>query len=75
MPKYRKPFSACLGMPIAPLSTPFYEGTGGLYLKIGNEMAMACVEDALPSMGRKGAMEGWQTVVRLKAATACADTS
>lgn len=40
LPKYRKPFSACLGMPIAPLSTPFYEGTGGLYLKIGNDIVL-----------------------------------
>lgn len=40
MPKYRKPFSACLGTPIAPLSTPFYEGTGGLYLKIGNDIVL-----------------------------------
>jgi hypothetical protein len=25
-------------MPIAPLKTPFLDGTGGLYLKIGNDI-------------------------------------
>ena len=30
----RKPFSALLGMPIAPLDSLEYEGTGGLYMKI-----------------------------------------
>jgi hypothetical protein len=34
VPKFRKPFSALLGLPIAPLNTPYYEGTGGLYLKL-----------------------------------------
>ena len=32
--KYRKPFSALLGVPIAPLNNPSYEGTGALYIKL-----------------------------------------
>ena len=40
VPAYRKAFSACLGVPIAPLSTPFLEGTGGLYLQIHNDIVL-----------------------------------
>ncbi|KAI0741487.1 hypothetical protein C8Q80DRAFT_1346753 [Daedaleopsis nitida] len=40
VPEYRKPFSACLGVPIEPLSTPLFEGTGGMYLKIGNDIVL-----------------------------------
>jgi hypothetical protein len=40
VPEYRKAFSTCLGVPIAPLSTPFLEGTGGLYLKINDDIVL-----------------------------------
>ena len=40
VPEYHKAFSACLGVPIVPLSTPFLEGTGGLYLKIDNNIVL-----------------------------------
>ena len=34
VPEYRKHFSSALGLPIAPLDTPYYEGTGALYLRL-----------------------------------------
>lgn len=37
VPKHRKPFSALLGLPVAPLRTPYYEGTGAVYLELGGE--------------------------------------
>jgi hypothetical protein len=35
VPKHRKPFSALLGLPIAPLETPYYDGTGAVYVELG----------------------------------------
>ena len=37
VPEYRKPFSAALGLPIAPREMPFHEGTGGLYLRLSDD--------------------------------------
>ncbi|KDQ07651.1 hypothetical protein BOTBODRAFT_192282 [Botryobasidium botryosum FD-172 SS1] len=37
VPGFRQPFSAALGLPIAPRETPYYEGTGGLYLRLGSD--------------------------------------
>ncbi|PWW76384.1 hypothetical protein C7212DRAFT_357329 [Tuber magnatum] len=45
IPEFRKAFTATLGLSIAPLRTPYYEGTGGLYFRL------ACHDDrvALPT--------------------------
>ncbi|KAI5993903.1 hypothetical protein EDD15DRAFT_2436455 [Pisolithus albus] len=49
VPEYRKHFTYRLGMPIAPLSTPYLEGTGGLFLKIGNDpVLLTCAHVARP---------------------------
>ncbi|KAI0263962.1 hypothetical protein BC834DRAFT_884755, partial [Gloeopeniophorella convolvens] len=37
VPDFRKPFSATLGLPIAPLNTAYYEGTGALYFRLSND--------------------------------------
>ena len=37
VPEYRKHFSSALGLPIAPLNTPYYEGTGALYFRLGSD--------------------------------------
>jgi hypothetical protein len=37
VPEYRKHFSSALGLPIAPLDTPYYEGTGALYFRLGSD--------------------------------------
>jgi hypothetical protein len=37
VPEYRKHFSSALGLPIAPLNTPYYEGTGALYFRLGRD--------------------------------------
>ncbi|PWW76389.1 hypothetical protein C7212DRAFT_357331 [Tuber magnatum] len=37
IPEFRKPFTATLGLSIAPLSTPYYEGTGGLYFRLAHD--------------------------------------
>jgi hypothetical protein len=37
VPKFRKPFTPILGLPIAPLKTPQYEGTGALYLRLNKD--------------------------------------
>ncbi|KAI0292289.1 hypothetical protein BC826DRAFT_1019683 [Russula brevipes] len=37
VPEYRKHFSSALGLPIAPLDTPYHEGTGALYLRLSSE--------------------------------------
>ena len=37
VPDFRKPFSAALGLPIAPLATPYYEGTGALYFRLSSD--------------------------------------
>jgi hypothetical protein len=37
VPEYRKHFSSVLGLPIAPLGTPHYEGTGALYFRLGSD--------------------------------------
>ncbi|KAI6145484.1 hypothetical protein BKA82DRAFT_129538 [Pisolithus tinctorius] len=36
VPELLKPFTPTLGFSIAPLKTPYYEGTGALYLRVGN---------------------------------------
>lgn len=36
VPELLKPFTPTLGLSIAPLKTPYYEGTGALYLRVGN---------------------------------------
>ena len=36
VPEYRKHFSSALGLSIAPLDTPYYEGTGALYFRLGS---------------------------------------
>lgn len=36
-PEYRKHFSSALGLPIAPLDTPYYEGTGALYFRLSSQ--------------------------------------
>ena len=38
--EYRKPFSNRLGLPIALLDAPYYEGTGGLYLKNADDILL-----------------------------------
>ena len=51
VPEYRKAFSACLGVPIAPLRTPFLEGTGGLYLKINDDtVLLTCAHVVRPPL-------------------------
>ncbi|KAG7442270.1 uncharacterized protein BT62DRAFT_973805 [Guyanagaster necrorhizus] len=37
IPKFRKPFTPTLGLSIAPLKTPHYEGTGALYFRLGKD--------------------------------------
>jgi hypothetical protein len=37
VPEYRKHFSSALGLPIAPLDTPYCEGTGALYFRLGSD--------------------------------------
>lgn len=32
-----KHFSSALGLPIAPLGTPYYEGTGALHFRLGSD--------------------------------------
>ena len=36
VPELLKPFTPTLGLSIAPLRTPYYEGTGALYLCVSN---------------------------------------
>ncbi|KAI9442962.1 hypothetical protein H4582DRAFT_1921557 [Lactarius indigo] len=36
VPELLKPFTPTLGLSIAPLKTPYYEGTGALYLRLSN---------------------------------------
>ncbi|KAG8894920.1 hypothetical protein FRB99_000911 [Tulasnella sp. 403] len=36
VPELLKPFTPTLGLSIAPLRTPYYEGTGALYLRVSN---------------------------------------
>lgn len=36
VPEFLKPFTSTLGLSIAPLRTPYYEGTGALYLRISS---------------------------------------
>ena len=36
VPEYRKHFSFALGLPITPLDTPYYEGTGALYFRLSS---------------------------------------
>lgn len=51
VPEYRKHFSYRLGVPIAPLSMPYLEGTGGLYLKIGNDpVLLTCAHVTRPPL-------------------------
>ena len=37
IPEFRKPFTPTLGLSIAPLKTPHYEGTGALYLRLSKD--------------------------------------
>jgi hypothetical protein len=37
IPEFRKSFTPTLGLSIAPLKTPYYEGTGALYYHLGGE--------------------------------------
>jgi hypothetical protein len=37
IPEFRKPFTPTLGLSIAPLKTPYYEGTGGLYFRLSKD--------------------------------------
>jgi hypothetical protein len=37
IPEYRKPFTPTLGLSIAPLKTPHYEGTGALYFRLNKD--------------------------------------
>ncbi|KAG8891324.1 hypothetical protein FRC01_014764 [Tulasnella sp. 417] len=37
IPEFRKPFTPTLGLSIAPLKTPHYEGTGALYFRLGKD--------------------------------------
>ena len=37
IPKFRKPFTPTLGLPIAPLKSPDYEGTGTLCFRLSND--------------------------------------
>lgn len=51
VPEYRKHFSYRLGTPIAPLSTPHLEGTGGLFLKIDDDpVLLTCAHVACPPL-------------------------
>ncbi|KAI0056726.1 hypothetical protein BV25DRAFT_1831935 [Artomyces pyxidatus] len=36
VPELLKPFTPTLGLSIAPLETPYHEGTGALYIRVGN---------------------------------------
>lgn len=37
IPEFRKPFTPTLGLSVAPLKTPHYEGTGALYLRLNKD--------------------------------------
>ena len=37
IPEFRKPFTPMLGLSIAPLKTPHYEGTGALYFRLSKD--------------------------------------
>ena len=37
LPEFRKPFTATLGLSIAPLKTPHHEGTGALYFRLSKD--------------------------------------
>ena len=37
IPEFRKPFTSTLGLSIAPLKTPNYEGTGALYFRLSKD--------------------------------------
>ncbi|KAG8893234.1 hypothetical protein FRB99_002117, partial [Tulasnella sp. 403] len=37
IPEFRKPFTPTLGLSIAPLKTPHYEGTGALYFRLSKD--------------------------------------
>jgi len=37
IPEFRKPFTATLGLSIAPLKTPHHEGTGALYFRLSKD--------------------------------------
>jgi len=59
VPKYRKAFSACLGVPIARLDAPF-EGTGGLYLKINDDIVLLTCAHVVRPPPRFPTNEGMQ---------------
>jgi hypothetical protein len=52
VPEYRKHFSSALGLPIAPLDTPYYEGTCALYFCLGSDTKdialLTCAHAARP---------------------------
>ncbi|EIW51600.1 uncharacterized protein TRAVEDRAFT_54355 [Trametes versicolor FP-101664 SS1] len=52
VPEFRKPFTPALGLAIAPLKTPHYEGTGALYLRESNDskrvFLLTCAHVARP---------------------------
>src|SRR5712675_937193 len=39
LPALRKPFTPTLGLSIAPLKSPYYEGSGGLFLRLSSDEA------------------------------------
>lgn len=49
---YKKPFTQMLGVPIAPLKFPYYEGTGSVFLNLGGEerkkVLLTCAHVARP---------------------------
>ena len=67
VPEYRKAFSARLGVPIAPLSAPSLEGTGGLYLTCAHVVRPLPVFRTNSGMKRVNKSQGKEYMVALGA--------
>jgi hypothetical protein len=57
VPEFREPFAPTLGLFIAPLKTPYYEGTGALYLRESSDskrvFLLTCAHVARPPPKKK----------------------
>ncbi|PWW80501.1 hypothetical protein C7212DRAFT_361520 [Tuber magnatum] len=76
--EFRKAFTPTLGLSIAPLRTPYYEGTGGLYFRLGHDddrvalltaahVARPPPQFANTGMSRKGTSQPREEIVALGA--------
>ena len=71
IPEFRKPFMPTFGLSIAPVKTPNYEGTGGLYLRLSKDddhavlLTAAHVVRPPPAMSRNNVSQLREEIVAL----------